>query len=399
MTSISTENSKFKKNNANIDFEAKSITKSKIKSEFDFDCIYIHPESVTSKVAERFLSLYPKNKIVLSENPELEFKTTPGPLSPDQFNKSKKNIFITKFKGQFFKRCPGTHQKMACCNYFVLNLGLQCNMNCSYCYLQSFINNPLMTIYSNIDEALLELDTMTKEFSGMSFRVGTGEVIDSLSLDPLTLYSRELIDFFKTRPQLTLEFKTKSNYVDQFLDIPSPGNIVVSWSINPEFVIQKEEHQTASLQQRLAAAEKCLTQGYKIGFHLDPVIWHEEWKQNYLSLVQEITSKFKPEDIPYISLGALRFQSEQRWIMKQRFPLDSLVNTAELFEGKDKKLRYDQELRNEMFEFIIKAFKKNSNNWNVFLCMESPETWLSTFENLPKKVDGLESLFDPRKSF
>jgi spore photoproduct lyase len=365
---------------------------------FDFESIYIHPESLESEVVKRFLDIFPKEKFILSENPEQNLKPNSGPLSSQQFDKSKKNIFITRFKGQFFKRCPGTHQKMACCNYFVLNLGLQCNMNCSYCYLQSFINSPLMTIYSNIDEALQELDTMTKEFSGLSFRVGTGEVIDSLSLDPLTLYSRKLINFFKSRPHLTLEFKTKSNYVDQFLDIASPGNVVVSWSINPQYIIQSEEHGTASLKKRLEAAKKCLFKGYKIGFHLDPVIWHPEWKQNYFSLVQDITSVFKPEDVPYISLGALRFQTEQRWIMKQRFPLNSLVNTAEMFEGKDKKLRYDQELRNEMFEFIIKTFKNYSTDWNVFLCMESPETWLSTYESMPRKIQGLESLFDPRKS-
>lgn len=362
------------------------------------DSVFINNQSKTSKVARRIQTLFPEEKIFYVDHEPFSERAKTGLLSPEEFNRSKRNLYITEFKGQFFKRCPGTHQKMACCNYFVLNLGLQCNMNCSYCYLQSFINSPIMTIYSNIDQALEELDQITSEFKGLTFRVGTGEVIDSLSLDPLTLYSHDLIKFFKTRPHLTLEFKTKSNYVDQFLDQEHGRNVIVSWSVNPQFVIQKEEHLTASLNERLRAAKKCIDKGFKVSFHVDPIIWHPDWKSSYASLVEDITTSFTPEDIPYISLGALRFQKEQSWIMKERFELNSLINQAEVFEGPDKKLRYDQNLRNEMFEFIIQRFKTHNKKWNIFLCMETPETWLSTFESMPKKVSGLEELFEPRKS-
>lgn len=379
---------------------SRTLTASQIVSKLvsEFDGLYIDNKSKDSKISLRLQSLFEKSKtFFVDEPPFSQDRNQSGALSPMEFDRSKKNLFVTEFKGQFFKRCPGNHQMMACCNYFVLNLGLQCNMNCSYCYLQSFINTPVMTIYSNIDQALNELDQMTNEFKGLSFRVGTGEVIDSLSLDPLTLNSHELIDFFKTRPHLTLEFKTKSNFVDQFLDQEHGKNVVVSWSINPQNIIAKEEHLTASLFERLESAKKCLAQNYKIALHIDPVIWHPSWQESYGTLVDEIASQFNPEDIPYISLGALRFQTEQRWIMKERFDLDSYVNQAEVFEGPDRKLRYDHDVRNEMFKFIIQRFKDHNSKWNIFLCMETPETWLSTYENMPKRVEGLESLFEPRK--
>ncbi len=141
-------------------------------------------------------------------------------------------------------------------------------MNCSYCYLQSFINTPVLTVYTNLDHALDELRAL-----GMSdhvLRVGTGETVDSLSLDDITLYSRELITFFRDYPKWQLEFKTKSAKVDQFLDVEHAGNVIVSWSINPQNIIAKEEHLTASLDQRLSAAERCLAAGFKVSFHIDP---------------------------------------------------------------------------------------------------------------------------------
>lgn len=370
----------------------------------NFENIFIHQECWDSEVALRFRSLFPEDRVQkVEKDPSLSDsssssnrRTYTGALTKSDFDRSKKNIYICNFKGEFFKKCPGANKRMACCNYFVLNLGLQCNMNCSYCYLQSFINTPTMTIFANIDQALDELDELVKDFGAMSVRIGTGEVIDSLSLDPLTLYSRKLIEFFKTRKNLLLEFKTKSDHVDQFLDMDHAGNVIVSWSVNPQYIITSEEHGTASLERRLFAAQKCVAKGFKLSFHVDPVIWHPEWEMNYGELVDAICENFKPTDIPYVSLGALRFQPEQRFIMKERFSMASHVNRAEMFEGRDGKLRYDQDLRNEMFKFIVDRFKAHDSKWNVFLCMESPETWLSTYEAMPRKVEGLEDLFSPR---
>lgn len=354
-----------------------------------FEHVFIHRDSLNSPVAQRIFSQLPKEKISVVESEPLTEKK--GDLSAREFTRSKRLLYLCEFKGQFFKRCPGSRPGLACCNYFVLNLGQQCDMNCSYCYLQSFLNSPLMTVYSNLEQALAELQEAFPRDKAL--RVGTGEVIDSLSLDDVTLYSKRLIQFFQDFPNWRLEFKTKSAKVDQFLDVPHAGNVIVSWSVNPQPVIDHEEHGTASLLERLTAAEKCRERGFQISFHLDPMIHHPEWRENYSQLVDEITRRFTPQDIPYMSLGALRFQPEQRHIMRERFGMQSWVTQGEIFPGKDGKLRYDQNLRQEMFDHVIRAFKKKNAEWNVFLCMETPETWLGTFSAMPKSVPGLSPLF------
>ncbi len=357
------------------------------------DNIYIHPDSIDSKLAKKIQSFFP-NKIKPYNT--LNLSKNNGQMTADEFNKSKKTVLIKKYEGKFFKQCPGNNQSSACCNYFVLNLGSQCHFNCSYCYLQSFLNTPYMVIYSNIKDALDELYDIAKKNTHHSLRVGTGEIIDSLGLDPITNYSAQIMEYIKDFPNLLLELKTKSDFVEHLLDLPYKNNTVISWSINPEHIVETEEHNTASLKKRIESAKKCSNAGYKIGFHIDPVIWHEEWKNNYEELIYEITDTFTPFDVPFISLGALRFQPEQRHIMKERFNRNSYVNSAELFQSKDGKLRYDTQLRSEMFQYIIKTFKKNNKAWKVFLCMESPETWLSTYGKYPMKIKGLKDLFSPR---
>jgi len=360
--------------------------------------VFIDKRSVDSEVAQRVFAVLPKEKIeIVEQEPWNNIKRS---LTAEEFDRSKKNLFLTPFDGQFFKRCPGSTQKkvLNCCNYHVLNLGSQCPMNCSYCYLQSYLNSPVSKIYTNIHQAIGELKEMADANPNAPFRVGTGEIIDSLALDNLTLYSRKLISFFSEYPKWTLEFKTKSDNVDQFLDLGPSKNTVVSWSLNADYIIQKEEHGTASLDKRLAAAQKCVDAGFSVAFHLDPLIYHTEWQNNYAGLVRLITTQFKPDQVNVISLGTLRFQPEQRHMMKKRFGFDSLVSQAEMFPSEGAKLRYDASLRNEMFKFVYNQFKKHSESWRIFLCMETPETWISTFEAQPLQKPELKELFRPLPS-
>lgn len=359
----------------------------------NYEKIFIDRKSIASSVAQRLLEIAPEEKISICDGkPQI---TTSGDFTGDEYARSKKLLFITEHSGVFFKRCPGAKKGLACCNYYVLNLGLQCDMDCSYCYLQSFINTPYTIIYSNIEQALVELQAIYDESPNTIVRIGTGEVIDSLSLDPLSLYSKTLMAFFKDKPNWKLEFKTKSNYVDQFIDEEHAGNVIVSWSINPQYIVDREEHRTASLAARLEAAQKCLDKKFQIAFHIDPVIWHEEWKANYTLLIDEITHRFQPTDMPYISLGSLRFKSEQKDMMRERFGMKSLVTQAEMFPGAAGKMRYDQALREEMFQFIIQEFKKRDPKWKVFLCMETPETWINATGDIPMKKDEMRGLFKP----
>ena len=355
-----------------------------------FDKVYIEKEAQHSEVAQRALSLFPKSKIHIIETDH--FKK--GELSASDMDKSKKTLLLKNFKGSFFKRCPGANPKMMCCNYYVLNLGQHCEMDCSYCYLQSFINFPAVVIFTNIEQALEELKSLKDKYKGQYLRVGTGEQTDSLSLDDISLYSKKLIHFFKDCPDWLLEFKTKSDNIKNFENEDHAGNIVVSWSINPEYIVGKEEHGTASLKKRLEAAQRVRDKGFKVSFHIDPLIYHPEWETNYGELVQQITLAFSPEEVTHISLGSLRFQAIQKPLMRKRFGMESLICKGEFFRGKDGKLRYDNEVRQKMFQYVLKKLKDHSSKWSVFLCMETPENWLNVMESSPKTIPSLKKDFD-----
>lgn len=351
----------------------------------NFKELFVHSSAVGSPIHKRAEKILNLKAHVVSERPYPH----KGNLDAEDFNASKERLYLGPHEGHFFRKCPGT-TGAACCNYFVLNLGVQCNMNCSYCYLQSYINQPVSQIYTNIDSAFQEMDGLR----GSGVRVGTGETIDSLSLDDISLYSKSLVEWFAKRPEMTVEFKTKSNNIKNFVNLPHAGNVVVSFSINPQMIVESEEHGTASVLKRLLAAHECAENDFPVAFHIDPMIYVPSWRSHYAQLVDQVCSLFRPEQIKWISLGALRYPPEMKHILRDRFGGDTLSLRAELHLSRDGKLRYDQHLRSEMFDFVLSEFKKRGD-YPAFLCMEQSEVWLNTFKATPRQVPAVSELFAP----
>ena len=73
--------------------------------------------------------------------------------------------------------------------------------------------------------------TGSRQRARAQFRVGTGELADSLAFDSLTGLSRDLVDFFAARENLTLELKTKTDEIENLLAIDPRGRVLVSWTL------------------------------------------------------------------------------------------------------------------------------------------------------------------------
>src|SRR5919204_5259214 len=203
------------------------------------------------------------------------------------FSSAKKTLFLTRHKGEFLKKCPGSDGQV-CCNYFVINFASNCPMDCSYCYLQEYLaQNPALKVFSNVDDLLLEAEDLLAKHRRTFFRIGTGEITDSLTLDAYIGFAGEVVPFFSEQPNALLELKTKSDCVDGLLSLDLKDRVVVSWSMNPQRVIDLDEHGTASLEERLDAARRCQERGYRLGFHFDPIIEYPGWERDYEEMIEQ----------------------------------------------------------------------------------------------------------------
>ncbi len=314
--------------------------------------------------------------------------------SPDVFGAGKKQLVLSRFKGSFLKKCPGISPGMVCCNYYVVNLMKNCVYDCSYCFLQGFLeNNPLMVAYVNVEDLIGELKQVFKEHPDRMFRVGTGELTDSLAAEDVIPYSDRLIPFFNQQNNAVLELKTKSDNVGLLLKQESPKNVIVSWSLNPPNIVEQEEKGTPSLNQRLEAARRCQEKGYKVGFHFDPIILFPGWEQAYKDLVRDLFAVIPVDRIEWISLGSFRYRSRLKQIIKDRHQ-DTRLFTGEHVSSKDGKFRYLRSLRNDAYSTLQRYIKEYSEDLNVYFCMETKEVWEGVTGKMPRSDKKLDQFFD-----
>ena len=280
-------------------------------------------------------------------------------------------VFIVRENWDFIRPCPCTKDHLGC-NYWIFNLGFGCPFDCSYCFLQQYTNFPGIVLPANLDDFFFNFDNFYDRIKNKPIRIGTGEFCDSLALDHITGYSKQLVDFFRDK-NVFFELKTKSDNISLLLETAAAENIVISWSLAPQEKIDQEEINVAGLKKRLNAAKKIQDKGYSLAFHFDPVIHSNDWEKEYRNLIEEIYRELKPP-FRWISIGTLRGTRKLKNTAEQRFPQSSIFY-GELLLGKDKKLRYPEFLRKDIYEKLCALIREKDEKTPVYLCMEDADCW------------------------
>lgn len=306
-----------------------------------------------------------------------------APVRPVSVSDGKRELVLQRHRGAFLRHCPAGTAGLVCCNYLVVNLASNCPMDCSYCFLQDYLADaPALTAYTNVEDALAEIDAVVRAHPDRTFRIGTGELSDSLALDPLTDLSRLLVPFFAARRNAVLELKTKTDCVDTLLALDPGGQVVVSWSVNAAAVVERDEAGTAPLADRLAAAHRVQQGGYRVGFHFDPLIEFDGWESGYTAAVDAIAGAVDPATVAWISLGSLRLSPGMTQALGRR-AAPSHAQATEVVSGADGKARIWRGLRLRMYRLLVERLRAALGEVPLYLCMESPGVWARVMAEVP----------------
>ncbi len=350
---------------------------------FELDAVLIEERCRSSALAM---------SVVSAVAPEVEVRYVPDgreaarPLVGvrDPFGAGKRRMVVMERRAPFLMGCPAGSSEFACCGYLVLLIASNCPMDCSYCFLQEYIaDNPGLQVYANYAAAFDELDRLGRSAPGRSFRVGTGELADSLAFDTLTGISRDLVEYFARRENLLLELKTKTDEIGNLLTADPRGRTLVSWTLSPTRVYESSEHRTASPASRIEAARRVLEAGYKVGFHLDPMIAYPEADHDYGELIDNLFDVVPPQRISFVSMGGLRMTPALRALARRRFPDDPMLAAGEEVLGRDGRMRSFTPLRMRLFASIRARIQRRAPEILLYLCMESASAYERVFGTMP----------------
>ncbi len=344
-----------------------------------FDEVLIEAAAEKTPLARRVRRFFPEDRITVVA----DLRSVP---------RNPRNLIVALEKGAFLRRCPGT-PGMVCCNLFVLNLGVGCPYDCSFCFLHNYQNQPGIRVYANFVDSMAEVERAAAECKSHPLRVTTGEFADSLALEELTGVAAELIPLFGRQQHALLELKTKSDMIDPLLGLEHRNRVVLSWSLSPAIVARKEERGAPPVEARLEAAQKAAGAGYLLAFHFDPVFLIDGWEEHYVGLVEEIFDRVPADRVRWFSLGGFRYSQSLKNVMEER-DRGTPVFVHEFVPCADGKFRYFAPLRAEMYRTLREAIERRAPRTPVYACMESAHIWKKAFETLPAGIEKLNPLFD-----
>ncbi|MDY0121881.1 MAG: hypothetical protein RBR54_08040 [Sulfurimonas sp.] len=269
--------------------------------------------------------------------------------------------------------CPVASEKTRCCNLLTLDAVESCGFDCSYCSIQSFYNQNTITFDSGFKEKLLKLNLDPNK----TYHIGTGQSSDSLMWGNREGILDALFTFARKHPNVILEFKTKSDNIKYFLENEVPKNILCTWSLNTQTIINNEEHLTASLNKRIQAARKLADIGVKVGFHFHPIVEYEGYLTEYGEVYQRLINEFDPKEVALVSFGTLTFIKP---VIKQLRSRDFHTKITQIpHADASGKTSYPDETKVEMFKHAYESFAPWHHEVFFYLCMEEHGMWGKTF--------------------
>jgi spore photoproduct lyase len=351
--------------------------------------ILLEKEAVGYEMTQRILARLPD--VPVEVIPNRDTLKAAGQNRALWLPEAKTTLLLAVQKGPFWRPCPGTKDYI-CCGYQVLQVTLNCPMDCTYCVLQSYVNVPAITIFVNVEDLFNELESRWVESPERVWRLGTGEFGDSLALDNLMGLNARLIPRFAGQRQAVLEIKSKWPHPDHLLSLGPNPQVIFAWSLNPPEIISGEEKFAASLKMRLKAAGQAAAAGFRVAFHFDPLIYFPGWEKAYRQIVYELGTAVPSQAIAWISMGGLRLLPPLRQLILKRFPQTGIA-AQEMVLAPDGKLRYFKDLRVEMYARMREWLSQVAPEGLLYLCMESPRVWREVFGFTPSE-DRLSFLLD-----
>ena len=261
-----------------------------------------------------------------------------------------------------------------CPNYWHFSPYSFCPYDCIYCYLANTPGlkySPPIKIFLNLSEILNQIDRLVSQLAEPT-AFYLGKLQDALALDPLTGYSRIVIPFFARHKYARQILLTKSENIQNVLNLDHNNHTILSWSLNPPEISSAFEANIPSVHKRIVAMKKCADAGYPIRAIIMPIIPIGNWRQIYQDFLRHLLN-FIP--LERITIGQICGYHDALNFMERKLGPDNPISMllAKAHEkSPDGRARFPIKFRIDVYKHIIETIKSSKPALPVALCMEEP---------------------------
>lgn len=230
---------------------------------------------------------------------------------------------------------------------------LNCLYDCRYCFLQGMFRSAHYVVFVNYEDFTDAIAKKIKQLPDKDVFFFSGYDCDSLALEPITGFVDHFLPFFRGLPNAWIELRTKSTQIRRLMALEPVKNCVVAMSFTPAELATALEHKAPSVDRRIEAMAQLQKRGWKLGVRFDPLIFHEDYKEQYRRLFDQVFEKINADSLHSVSLGSFRLPRPFYRTMSRLYPDEKLFAAAS--EDVNGMISYRKSLKEEIEAFCEEA--------------------------------------------
>lgn len=270
-----------------------------------FSYIYIEEDAESYPLSDEIRSSLPRAEVIPIHHYKDVFDRPIANVPPALILAVKKDSFL--YDGS--QNCQAFGSPKA---YYALP-AMGCPFNCQYCFLKGMYPTANIVIFVNVDDCLTEIREKAKEGPA---QVSLSYETDLMAIDHLTGFVSKFAAFAPEVPELGLEIRTKAAN----LDFPSPSpNLVFSFTLSPQGIIDRFEKKTPGLSARIAAVKAAQEAGFAVRLCFDPMILTPGWRKMYTDFFDRIRAEVDFSNVRDVSVGSFRIPKDYLKNMRKNY--------------------------------------------------------------------------------
>jgi spore photoproduct lyase len=316
--------------------------------------IYVEKRAKEYPLTKKILSKY-KNATVVECN---HYKDIFSRYSSDYREQKKSPKLILAIKEDNFLYegsllIQNQNQK----NFYYTPTVLNCIYDCQYCFLQGMYTSAYSVVFVNIDDFFSSVSSKLDEVGEMFLSISYDT--DLMAIERYSGICKEWIEYAKDKPNLSIEIRTKSANFDTLKDIEITNNILFTWTLSPQEIIDKYEQKTPNLVKRLNGLNSAIQKGARVAIVVDPILKIDDFESVYSRFFESIFSIIDSTKVESAIIGTFRMSNNYFKSIKK-------VSNSDLYYDEymveNKIVSYDNNKNSYYIDFVSNILRKNQIN-------------------------------------
>ncbi len=281
-------------------------------------------------------------------------------------HRSQKLILAAKDTQMLYRGSP-VCQSFGNTNFYYTSCMMNCIYDCEYCYLKGMYPSANIVIFVNLEDIFAGVEQMLKT---QTLYLCVAYDTDLLALEKVAGYAAAWSRFAAGHASgLKIEIRTKCAN-KRFFESQEPlSNVIYAFTLSPQTVVERFEHDTPSLSERIACAAKAVSAGFLVRLCFDPMIYVPKWQDHYAEMLEQVFSVIDAEKLTDVSVGSFRISQDYLKKMRRQQPDSTAVWFP--FQADHGYYHYPKELMEQMEQELTDRLRQYLPNSRIFLWNEA----------------------------